>query len=350
MTLPGEQPTSRWTKALNAIVLVLLLGAMAELAARVWGGRLLPRGRSLDALPGEPVPGEPNMVVDSATGWRARVGTQQSFGIPGGTYVNALGLRGPELAEKTAGARRLLFLGDSTVFGVLVADGETFVDRAASGLRAAEPTLEVLNGGAPGYTSWQALRALESRLLGQGPDLVVIATLWSDAQGTDVPDAERFPRSSVPGLPPSHLYLFTREWLNHVRFGGKPEAVTHGLGAARALLRVPLPDYEANLRTIATIVRAAGSDVAFLGLPCIKDPTGLPIGDHRDAYRAAMRAVAEDLAAPIVDTSTRFIGTRPEEMFLDEVHPTSVGHARIAEAIVEELGSWTTRPRRSGAE
>lgn len=340
---------SAGSNALHALVLLALLLGTAELAARVWGSRFLPRERSLDALPGDPVPQEPNMVADAATGWRARHGRQTSFGIPGGTYVNTLGMRAPELSAKADGARRMLFLGDSTVFGVLVPDGETFADRAGAKLRSVDPALEVLNGGVPGYSTWQALRALEARLLDLEPDLVVVGALWSDTQGAGTPDALRFPRSPFPWLAKVNAYYFTREWVNHLRYGGRPQEVTFGLAPAGETRRVPLPDYAANLRAIASTVRAAGGDVAFLVLPCIKDPAGAGVGDHRDDYRAAMRAAAAELGAPLVDTPPLFVGTRPADMFADEVHPTSAGHAVIADALVTTLAPWVAAARDESA-
>lgn len=337
------------SNALHAFVLLVFLFGTAEVAARVWGSRFLPRERSLDALPGDPVPQEPNMVGDGATGWRARHGRQSSFGVPGGTYVNTLGMRAPELSEKADGARRMLFLGDSTVFGVLVPDGETFADRVGAKLGPVDPALEVLNGGVPGYSSWQVLRALETRLLDLEPDLVVVGALWSDTQGAGTPDAARFPRSPFGWLAKVSVYHFTREWVNHLRYGGRPQQVTFGLGPAGEGARVPLPDYAANLRTIASTVRGAGGDVAFLVLPCVKDPAGHGVGDHRDDYRAAMREAARELGAPLVDTPALFVGTHPADMFSDEVHPTSAGHAVIADALVTALAPWVAAARDESA-
>ena len=67
--------------------------------------------------------------------------------------VNALALRGPELAEKQPNEIRLMTLGDSSVFGFGVEEADVFGAVAASYLSSewARPVVPV-NGGTPGYT------------------------------------------------------------------------------------------------------------------------------------------------------------------------------------------------------
>lgn len=286
------------------------------------------------------------MVVDTVTGWRARTGHQQSFGIPGGTFVNRLGMRGPDLPrDKPAGERRVLLVGDSTVFGVLVADADIFARRAEVALQGVDPAIRVLNGAAPGWSSWQARRALEERLGELEPDLLVIATLWSDAQGAREPDAVRFTPIS-PLLARSHAYVLLREWVNELRSGGRVEEVKVGLlppgpgGRGAPTLRVPLDAYRDNLEAMAAQEEAMGGQVAFLVLPCVRDPAGGGVGDFRDDYRQAMRQAAERYGAPIADTPAAFVGTSPSQLFLDEVHPTAAGHAVVAEVLAQALDGW----------
>lgn len=333
-----------------ALVPLLLLAGVAEGVARRSGSRLLPARRGLDALPGEPLAQEPNMVGDVVTGWRPRTGRQDSFGIPGGTTVNSRGLRGPEVPlDKPAGTRRVLLLGDSTVFGVMVRDEQTFARVVEERLRAIDPRVEVLNGGAPGWSSWQAARALESRLDVYTPDLVVVATLWSDAQGGPMADAERFEAMAVPFMEASHAFVVLREWVRELRWGRRTEEVRVDLSAPRGrgdgppTLRVPLPDYAANLRRLAATARADGGDVAFLVLPCVRDPEQGKVGDFRDEYRAAMRAAAGELGAPLADSPAAFLGGDARALFFDDVHPTAAGHRIVGEVLGRSLTGWARR-------
>ena len=368
---PVPRPSSRPARRiLFAFVVLLAVFGVAEAGARLGGAYLFPQHRALDAMPGEPVPGEPNMVVDAVTGWRPRTGKQASFGIPGGTTVNSRGMRGPEVAvPKPAGERRVLFVGDSTVFGVLVADGEIFPRRVETALQAIDPKVKVLDGAAPGWSSFQARRALEERLLALEPDLLVVATLWSDTQGGELADSVRF-RPLLPFLSGSAAYLLTREWLNQVRFGSQTESVTVDLMPPQreragkrpgqgppppgppgpqagpklpppgpVVLRVPLADYRANLSWMAEAMRKRGGEVAFLVLPCVNDPGAGKVGDFRDEYRAAMREMAASLGAPLADAPPVFASASPNEFF-DDVHPPREGHARLAEVVTAALTPW----------
>lgn len=363
--LPQPPPPGRRL----AFALLVLLGALgaAEGVARLGGARLFPQRRALDALPGEAVPGEPNMVVDPVTGWRPRTGAQKSFGIPGGTSVNSRGLRGPEYPiPKPTRKRRVMFLGDSTVFGVMVADAAIFPRKVEASLQAIDPNVEVLDGGAPGWSSYQAKRALNARLLAYEPDLLVIATLWSDTQMGELADSVRF-RPLLPFLGGSTAYLLTREWLNQLRYGNQTESVTvdllppdqhmppPGRPAVQAgpklpppgpmVLRVPLNDYRRNLAEMAEIMHDRGGDVAFLVLPCKKDPGAGKVGDFRDDFRAAMREVAGSLSAPLADAPPAF-AQAPTSEFFDDVHPTPAGHARLAEVVTAALSPWARGERR----
>lgn len=340
-------PLSTRARVGYALLSLLLALVVLEGAARVGGSRWLPRHRSLDALPGQPLDGEPNMVGDAATGWRARVGPQQSFGIPGGTTVNSRGLRGPEIPlEKPAGTRRVLLLGDSTVFGVLVRDEETFARVAETRLREVDPHIEVLNGGTPGYSSLQARRALEARLAAYAPDVLVVATLWSDAQGAEKTDAVRFGRPTVRALEASFAYLILREWVREIRWGSAPEEVRVDLSQpprgrpGPATERVPLPEYRENLAALAGRAEALGADVAWLVLPSVRDPSGGRVGDFRDGYRDAMREAARQHGGTLVDTPARFAGGNPQALFHDDVHPTAQGHTIVGEALAAALEDW----------
>ncbi len=345
--------TARWRRP--AFAVAILLGALlvAEAGVRAAGGRLFPEGR----LPADvPAPSEPAMVDDPVTGWTPRVGRTEGFGIPGGTTVNALGMRGAEVAHpKPAGERRILVLGDSSVFGVLVADADTFPNRAERALRAIDPGIRVLDGGVPGWSSYQSRRALETRWAGVAPDLVVIASLWSDAMGAPEPDEVRFSPRAPALLEASRTFLFARAWVRHAKWGSDPETVRVDLGgrpppdpsrprpadlAPPPTSRVPLAVYGASLDALADTAAGLGASVAFLVLPCVRDPSGARIGDARDRYRSTMREVAARRGAPLADTPPAFVGGRSEALLFDDVHPTPAGHALVADTLVKALEPW----------
>lgn len=90
--------------------------------------------------------------------------------------VNSRGLRGPELAPKADGEFRILSLGESTTFGVGVADDATYSARLQALLERAHPErrVSVLNAGVSAWSSFQSLKFLELRGLDLEPDMVLV--------------------------------------------------------------------------------------------------------------------------------------------------------------------------------
>ncbi len=117
--------------------------------------------------------------------------------VPGGTHytyqhavqVNSLGLRGPELAEKQPQERRVLYLGDSLVYGQGVADQETQPAALERALCARDPqrTWTVVNAGYRSYGTAQELALLEELGARIQPDVVLLGWYWNDVDERDVP-------------------------------------------------------------------------------------------------------------------------------------------------------------------
>lgn len=96
---------------------------------------------------------------------------------------NRFGLRGPPIPSiKTPGEYRILFLGDSIVFGYLLKNDETPVDltRQAIEQRDAPRSVRCINAGVTGYTTWQELDLLQYEGAAIEPDLVVLVFYVND--------------------------------------------------------------------------------------------------------------------------------------------------------------------------
>ena len=336
-----------------AVAVLLLLAAVLEGGARFFGPGIMP------ADPGRP--NENGLPVDPLVGWRVEPGVQQNFGVPTPTHINQFGLRSPEFPEeKEAGEERILLLGDSTVYGVMVSDEQSFGGILQQLLRSESPAVRVMNAGCPGYSSWQALQILKERLLKLRPDVVVIATLWSDAQGSEAPDSARHGDGEGRSLlSHSAFYVWLRAKIRRMRWqedlgetiefrfqpqknstsGPPPPGPAPELGPTKLAPthRVPLGQYRRNLKEMAQISKSIGAQPIFLVLPCFMDPSLGKVGDFREAYREAMREVAEDMDALLVDSSSLFFGGQVNDLFYDDVHPTPKGHSLIAQALFEQF-------------
>jgi hypothetical protein len=115
-------------------------------------------------------------------------------------HVNHLGLRGPDLPEKTPEEFRVLCLGDSTTFGQGVSEEETIpallqADLADAG-RTAGRTIRAVNGGLRGYATIHELALLRELGPAIRPDLVVLLWYVNDLERPDpVKSAQELERS-----------------------------------------------------------------------------------------------------------------------------------------------------------
>ncbi len=106
--------------------------------------------------------------------------------------INRAGFRDREFsAEKTAGVTRILFLGDSVVYGWGLEAEETIPKQIERAIRRAGQSGEVLNFGVSGYEAEQAVEFFKE--LGQefAPDVVLLGYTLNDS-GTGSFELRRF--------------------------------------------------------------------------------------------------------------------------------------------------------------
>ncbi len=291
------------------------------------------------------LPGNPYLLWEMVPGIREEMGAVVT--------VNALGFRGPEVQQtKPASTRRIIILGDSTVYGHGVADDEVFSALVDSQLGS---DVQVLNLGTPGYSSAQSLNLMTMRGWDLSPDLVIIANLWSDNNFDSFVDktllSERgaLSRARLPTvskwLQASALYRFM-DW--HLRLAPRADKVEKvgwmlGQSPSGGHRRVSVNDYAMNLQNLAWDARAKGADVMFLAFANAVD-----LGAETDGavawplYREVMQAVASRSGAPFLTVEPSFVssGLHYSDLFMDEMHPTPAGHRIIADIVVEALAGW----------
>lgn len=359
---PAVRPARRGAFALLALALGLLViegaallveralpvaapppspGADPSFNARAEAARRgLPRIASdapMPATPGAPTP----LMPDPRNGWTIEPGKPLRTG-PFLAHINALGLRGPELAPRASDETRLLTLGDSTVFGDAIADGQVFDAVAAVRLRdALGRPVSSANGGVPGYASGQARQRLAQFGALVQPTHVVIATLWSDlyaaAPKGGAPSA--IAGTARAGFRRLAVWRVGRRllapWLPAGRVGWI-DAMDR-VGQEHLPPRTDLASYRFNLEAMGREAHALGATPVYLALPAPIDLEG-GAPPAVVAYRDAMRAVAVASGAVFVDGPAYFRahgGTVGH--FLDQVHPDPHGHALLGEALAEAI-------------
>ena len=286
--------------------------------------------------------------------WELAPGTRQG---PGGQVsINADGFRDRNRGGKSG--PRMLALGDSSVYGFGVSDEAVFTARLESTF--AQAGAEFINGGVPGYSSTQALNLLWGRGLALEPDVVLAMTLWSDNNFDTFVDADqiatyaawrRTGTASVEAVLERSAIYRTLEYSLRQSEPGRVGWMELKRQAPSGNRRVPIADYAANLMEYCTTMASRGGGVVFVMLPNRLDLTGGHPNPPWIPYRRVMRSVAKACNAPLVDLPKAFAQDGRPHLFLDEMHPSVLGHQLMADTIATTLRStgWPDKPIRVSA-
>jgi lysophospholipase L1-like esterase len=276
------------------------------------------------------MPKESYWLPDPELGFAYRPGAS----VAGGT-INAIGLRGPVPApEKPPGVMRVLYLGDSSAFGFGVTDEESYWSLATHDLaaRAGAPA-EPIVAAAPGYSSWHS-RVLLGRFADAAPDWIV---LYVGAYN-DHRRRAYFTDAEIPAR------MARRETAWHrVRTLQTGELVADRLGKwlgrqlrdPADLARVPVPDFEENLRAMLDVTAATGARTIVL-VP----PYSEKLRARRGAiprYETALREAAQRSGATIVELGPAFAALGDAAFQRDQIHPSVAGHRAIADVLATAL-------------
>ena len=250
--------------------------------------------------------------------------------------INALGYRGPPVApSKRRDTLRLVATGDSSTFGLGVPEAAAWPFVLGDLLRACIGDLhdvEVIDAGVPGYTSQQNLEQIRRDLLPLRPDLLAWCPMGhNDASGTLPPNdvvrlaARRgiggflrglaLTRGLLPGPPPPEPLLPDDE---------RP-----------TVPRIPLPDFEANLREGARLALAAGVPLLLVA-PAHSDLVREELPAEREAEERVVQ-VAAAWGLPLADPRAELDALAGRPVFPDSVHPGTEAQAVIARHAFDAL-------------
>lgn len=293
-----------------------------------------------------------------------------------GKLLNLAGFRTHEFTPKSPGSYRVVSLGDSCTFGMLITDKFEWIPdpypaklEKLAAERVGPGKVEVLNAGTPGYNSYQGLMLLRGKLRKLAPDLVTIRFGWNDhlmsRAGRDKFEETQNPvlRMLEDAALRTTLYPFV------LRLGLEWQAwrsPTVGKTTVSDIPKVwkpnvPLDQYKANLRRMVEIVRGRGADVWLLTAPhaflidknvgkydefpntmsarALMSFSAIPTYERfieiHDSYTNATRAVGAELGVTVVDMEVIYRQHADEDLFTstDMPHPTQLGHDLEAETL-----------------
>lgn len=258
----------------------------------------------------------------------------------GGSFVVSTdenGLRVPRHpVQKEAGKRRVMTLGCSTTYGWGVNDAESYPARLESRLAAAGHSgWEVINGGQPGYTTFQGLWLWDQALAAYDPDVVLIGYVVQDARKAAYSDKSqailqgdaRFLKQQV--LYQSKVYLGLRVLVGAVQVRAKERPN----GDEGGVYRVPPADYVENLRALVDRAQAVGAEPVLFGYPLERE-------GYTAEHRRILRAAAEQLGVRHLDPQAQMEeASRRQTLYFetDRGHANARGNDLISKWVLEFL-------------
>jgi len=248
-------------------------------------------------------------------------------------------------APKPAGTKRVLCLGDSQLVFTSPDSSRTAADAwpaVLERLLGRDGRWQVVNGGVPGYTSFQGLQLLLHRGLELQPDVVVLCFGQHDSRLAFAPDRDVLTDSPWvfamrKAIYATHVGRLVRQWSLRGLAGSGLQA-----GTQPRYARVSLAEYAENLRAFDDLARRHG-----FRLIVVTEPNrGAPVQDEPiRAYWEAVRAFARERGATLVDAGAILTGDPSPipRLFFDQVHFFTAGHRWMAAQVREAITSTPSR-------
>jgi hypothetical protein len=294
--------------------------------------------------------GTPADPVLSFLGVSDLVGEQVIGGSP--VRFNARGMRGnPVVSPKPARMRRILVTGSGVPFGLGVTDEETFGQVAVDTLGGVRIGLEAVNSARPGFSSVQIVNLMEMRGWATEPDLVIVGDNRADWELGAFPDEELLAPVRLEGEFARTLASLALFRIVDFQFGvlrdGKStlrsRAKSIGGGAqSGARFRVGTNAFAQVLEKIVSRARDHEAEVIFVVYPTPGDVAFGHVPKVVQQYRMVLGEAGKRLGVPVMDGSRAIADSdrSREELFIDEEHPSALGHRLLGQAMARSLRGW----------
>lgn len=261
--------------------------------------------------------------------------------------INSLGLRGSEIKkEKTC--IRILALGNSCTFGWGTSYEECWTRRLEERLNRSHlaKTVEVINAGVPGYSSFQG-KVLIKKLATLQPDMVLIMYGWNDhwRAGKGISDAEQtLPPEIVIELQNTLSRLMLYKLMRKVTLSLTEDTTFVRMDDISGRRRVSPEEFSENLKEIIRLAKEFGA-VPILVVPPIASleiyfpETQSNFHMLHKRYQDLIIKVAEYQGVPMVNLQESFESHNDlyNDARGDPIHFNKKGHQVAAETIAEAI-------------
>ncbi len=288
--------------------------------------------------------------------------------------INSHGHRGPEFSAQKNGRFRVITLGDSVTFGIMLPLESTFPYQLSELLKASSSGTDVLNLGVGGYDVLQEVSLLEYKGLAYEPDLVVLGFCFNDV-GVASPNwafieqADGYRTSFIFHFRAAHFVAEkigrtqTIQWMRKMNepevflkeFEGRITAIGEDEMELRNLMQATTDDYPSiwfrdeyrigrlrySFEHLAAMAENAGFSVVVVIVPWLSDDTmGYPL----KIPDTIVTLEAERVGFDVLDVVPDFMDAGLADLRIQEedpVHPNKTGHSIVAQRLKTYIeGRW----------
>ena len=259
-------------------------------------------------------------------------------GREGGYYgahlkTNALGFRDRDMpAEKAAGVKRILFLGDSFTLGWGVPFDETYSQRLEKMLNGRGRRVETVNAGVGNYNSVMELELFKLKGLAMDPDLVILMYYINDPEPT--------PRvaASLEYNLIKHSYLIAFLFDRYIKL--KPLMDKHYDWKAyyAGLFKEDSPGFAANRQALQDLIKLCADrkiKLLIVNIPELRVLKDYPF----PMATQFIESIAKEGRVPFLDLLPALAPEDPRSLWVtpEDPHANSKANALMAEAIFKKL-------------
>jgi len=281
---------------------------------------------------------------------------------------NSLGLRSREIGPKKTGTARILFLGDSLIWTGKTSSDELYTVALERRLNSRSPhgptSVEVINAGVPGYTTYQELEFLKIYGLDMQPDLVILGFVFNDLYYKYL--HKPTPKSLLGYEPTTRLYhfnpyafpgiLFARSYFAH-------DVVNRSKMLWQRIFKRPLFPFERRgdfylawksygwirgqelIGEMQALLKGKGISFAVLVFP-VSDQVNDQYRKLDEAYvlypQSQIRKICDDAAIPRLDLTEVIYRNGGLALFQDYLHLNAKGNDVVTDELekflVNQLG------------
>jgi lysophospholipase L1-like esterase len=279
-------------------------------------------------------------VPDSVVGYKLNPG-KTAWGMS----VNSLGYRGPNFSStKREGSFRIVCLGNSITFGEAASHDSTayppVLEKVIRQRGEIACPVEVINAGVMGYTSYQCLADLKTRLVALQPDMVILCVGWNDITLSKyigwMPEMNWYNPWHFLTLQDSYAFWLLNQKVLHIPAHVKPASVK---------------TFMDNLEGIIGVCKARRITLAFLDPPTIFSPVMTPLEEKKcqinyfvpgeiplfQAYISVLKEVAARNDVPILDSGLTYSVSGKDSLIVDVCHPNDAGYRHMVNALYPQV-------------